>query len=152
MSTKTYSPKPSDIQRDWYIVDAEGQTLGRLATEVARVLRGKHKPTFAPNMDMGDCVVIVNAEKVRVTGNKERDKLYYRHSQYPGGLRSLNFDQLKSKHPTRPIEKAVRGMLPKNILGTQMFKKLRVYAGPDHPHEAQQPKPLHIRGIKGKES
>lgn len=152
MSTKTYSPKPSDIQRDWYIVDADGQTLGRLASEVARILRGKHKPTFAPNMDMGDCVIIVNAEKIRVTGNKERDKLYYRHSQYPGGLRSLNFDQLKSKHPTRPVEKAVRGMLPKNILGTQMFKKLRVYAGTDHPHEAQQPKPLQIRGVKGKES
>lgn len=152
MSTKTYSPKPSDIQRDWYIVDAEGQTLGRLATEVARVLRGKHKPTYAPHMDMGDCVIIINAEKVRVTGNKERDKLYYRHSQYPGGLRWLNFNQLKDRHPTRPVEKAVRGMLPKNILGTQMFKKLRVYAGPDHPHQAQQPKPLPIGGIKGKES
>ncbi len=152
MSTKTYSPKPTDIQRDWYIVDAEGQTLGRLATEVARVLRGKHKPTFTPHMDMGDCVIIINAEKVHVTGNKERDKLYYRHSQYPGGLRSLNFDQLKGRHPTRPVEKAVRGMLPKNILGSQVFKKLRVYAGPDHPHEAQQPKPLPIRGIKGKES
>ena len=152
MSTKTYSPKPSDIQRDWYIVDAEGQTLGRLATEVARVLRGKHKPTYAPHMDMGDCVIIVNAEKIRVTGNKERDKLYYRHTQYPGGLRSLNYNQMKNRHPTYPVEKAVRGMLPKNILGTQMFKKLRVYTGPDHPHEAQQPKPLPIRGIKGKES
>lgn len=146
MATKTYSPKASEIQRDWYVVDAEGKTLGRLATEVARVLRGKHKPTFTPHMDMGDCVIIVNAEKVHVTGNKGRDKLYYRHSQYPGGLRSLNLDQLKRRHPTRPVEKAVRGMLPKNNLGTQMFKKLRVYAGPNHPHEAQQPKPLPIEG------
>lgn len=146
MNTKTYTPKASEIQRDWYVVDAEGKTLGRLATEVARVLRGKHKPTYTPHMDMGDCVIIVNAEKVHVTGNKSRDKLYYRHSQYPGGLRALNMEQLQRRHPTRPVEKAVRGMLPKNILGTKMFKKLRVYAGPDHPHEAQQPKPLPVEG------
>jgi ribosomal protein L13 len=120
--------------------------LRRLASEVAAILRGKHKPTYTPHMDMGDCVIIVNAGKIRVTGNKERDKRYFRHSQYPGGLRSLTFEQLRDKHPTRPVEKAVRGMLPKNILGTQMFKKLRVYAGPDHPHEAQQPKPLEIKG------
>jgi large subunit ribosomal protein L13 len=143
---KTYSPKPTEIKRDWYIVDADGQTLGRLASEVARVLRGKHKPTYTPHMDMGDCVIIINAEKIRISGAKDTDKLYYRHSQYPGGLRSLSFRELKSKHPTRPIAKAVRGMLPKNILGEQMFKKLRVYAGPEHPHEAQQPKPLPIQG------
>lgn len=146
MSTKTYSPKASEITRDWYVVDAEGQTLGRLASEVARILRGKHKPIYTPHLDTGDCVIIVNAEKIHVTGNKERDKLYYRHSQYPGGFRTLTYEQLKSKHPTRPVEHAVRGMLPKNTLGQQMFKRLRVYTGPDHPHEAQQPKPLRIQG------
>lgn len=143
---KTYSPKASEIQRDWFIVDAEGQTLGRIASEIARVLRGKHKPTFATHMDMGDCVIVVNAGKIRVSGNKELDKTYYRHSEFPGGLRSSSFRELRDKHPTRPIQKAVRGMLPKNSLGDQMLKKLRIYEGSDHPHEAQQPKPLPIQG------
>lgn len=143
---KTYSPKASEIQRDWYIVDAENKTLGRISTQIASVLKGKHKPVYATHMDMGDYVVVVNAEKIRVTGNKETQKLYYRHSQFPGGFRSTPLrDQLK-KHPTRPLEHAVRNMLPKNALGDAMFKKLKVYAGPDHPHTAQQPQPLRIEG------
>lgn len=143
---KTYSPKASEIQRDWYIVDAENQTLGRISTQIASVLKGKHKPVYATHMDMGDYVVVVNAEKVRVTGNKETQKLYYRHSQFPGGFRSTPLrDQLK-KHPTRPLEHAVRNMLPKNALGDAMFKKLKIYAGPDHPHTAQKPQPLRIEG------
>jgi large subunit ribosomal protein L13 len=143
---KTYSPKASEIQRDWYIVDAQDQTLGRISTRIASVLKGKHKPVYATHMDMGDFVIVVNAEKIRVTGNKETQKLYYRHSQFPGGFRSTPLrDQLK-KHPTRPLEHAVRNMLPKNALGDAMFKKLKVYAGPDHPHTAQKPQPLRIEG------
>jgi large subunit ribosomal protein L13 len=143
---KTYSPKASEIQRDWYIVDAEDKTLGRISTQIASVLKGKHKPVYATHMDMGDFVVVVNAEKIRVTGNKATQKLYYRHSQFPGGFRSTPLrDQLK-KHPTRPLEHAVRNMLPKNALGDAMFKKLKVYAGPDHPHTAQKPQPLRIEG------
>lgn len=145
--TRTYSPKPPEIEssRKWYIVDAEGKTLGRMASQVAHVLRGKHKPIFAPHMDTGDFVIIINAEKVRVTGTKERDKLYHRHSGYPGGLRTTAFRDLIVKHPTRPVERAVRNMLPKNPLGEKMFKKLKVYAGPEHPHEAQQPEVLDIK-------
>ncbi|HVX30530.1 MAG TPA: 50S ribosomal protein L13 [Nitrolancea sp.] len=143
---KTYSPKASEIQRDWYIVDAQDQTLGRISTRIASVLKGKHKPVYATHMDMGDFVIVVNAEKIRVSGNKETQKLYYRHSQFPGGFRSTPLrDQLK-KHPTRPLEHAVRNMLPKNALGDAMFKKLKVYAGPDHPHTAQKPQPLRIEG------
>lgn len=143
---KTYSPKASEIQRDWYIVDAENKTLGRISTQIASVLRGKHKPTFATHMDMGDYVIVVNAEKIRVTGNKELKKVYYRHSQFPGGFRSTPLRDQLEKHPTRPLEHAVRRMLPKNSLGDAMFKKLKVYAGPDHPHSAQNPQPLRIEG------
>lgn len=143
---KTYSPKASEIQRSWFIVDAENQTLGRISTQIASVLRGKHKPTFATHMDMGDYVIVVNAEKVRVTGNKEEKKLYYRHSQYPGGFRSTPLRDQLEKHPTRPLERAIRMMLPKNPLGDAMFKKLKIYAGPDHPHSAQNPQPLRIEG------
>ena len=141
---KTYSPKASEIQRDWYVVDAEGKTLGRLATRIATILRGKHKPTFAPHMDMGDYVVVINAEKVRVTGQKPAAKMYYRHSGYPGGLKQTVYKDMIQRHPTRPIELAVRRMLPKNALGEAMFRKLRVYAGPNHPHEGQHPKVLRI--------
>lgn len=143
---KTYSPKAAEIQRQWYIVDAEGKTLGRLASQVATILRGKHKPTFAPHMDMGDYVIVINAEKVKVTGTKERDKLYHRHTGYPGGLKTTAFRDMIAKHPTRPIEKAVRRMLPKNALGERTFKKLKVYAGPEHPHQAQKPTELRIEG------
>ncbi len=141
---KTYSPKASEIEREWYIVDAEGQTLGRLATRIATILRGKHKPTYTPHMDMGDFVIVVNAEKIKVTGGKETKKLYYRHSGYPGGFRVTQFRDLMTKHPARPLEKAVRGMLPRNALGEAMFKKLKVYVGPHHRHAAQQPQELRI--------
>jgi large subunit ribosomal protein L13 len=141
---KTYSPKASEIERQWYIVDAEGKTLGRLATQIATILRGKHKPTYTPHMDMGDYVIVVNAEQVKVTGEKESKKLYYRHSGYPGGFRTTRYRDLMSKHPTRPLEKAVRGMLPRNALGEAMFKKLKVYVGPHHRHTAQKPQELRI--------
>ncbi|ACZ38503.1 50S ribosomal protein L13 [Sphaerobacter thermophilus] len=143
---KTYTPKASEIERQWYIVDAEGKTLGRLASQVATILRGKHKPTFATHMDTGDFVIVINAAKVKVTGNKERDKIYYRHSGYPGGFKQTRFADLIAKHPTRPVERAVRNMLPKNALGERMFKKLKVYAGPEHPHQAQRPTELRIEG------
>jgi large subunit ribosomal protein L13 len=143
---KTYSPKASEIQRDWYIVDAQDQTLGRISSQIASVLKGKHKPVYATHMDMGDYVVVVNAEKIRVTGNKSTQKLYYRHSQFPGGFRSTALRDQLTRHPTRPLEHAVRNMLPKNALGDAMFKKLKVYAGPDHPHTAQKPQPLRIEG------
>jgi len=141
----TYTAKPSDIDRQWYVVDADGKTLGRLATEVAKVLRGKHKPIFTPHMDTGDFVVVVNAERVALTGNKMQDKLYFRHSNYPGGLKTFTAEQvLSSKHPERVIEAAVKGMLPHNRLGRKLFKKLKVYSGPEHPHQAQRPQPLDI--------
>lgn len=143
---KTYTPKASEIERQWYIVDAEGKTLGRLASQVATILRGKHKPTFATHMDTGDFVIVINAAKVKVTGNKERNKIYYRHSGYPGGFKQTRFADLIAKHPTRPVERAVRNMLPKNALGERMFKKLKVYAGPEHPHQAQRPTELRIEG------
>lgn len=139
---KTFTPRPSDIDRSWWLVDAENLPLGRLASEVATLLRGKHKPTFAPHMDMGDFVVVVNAKKIAVTGAKEDDKTYYRHSGYPGGLSQRSFRELLDIHPERVIEKAVKGMLPRNRLGRAMGRKLRVYAGPDHPHEGQAPEPL----------
>lgn len=138
--TRTFSPKPADIQRDWVVIDATDVVLGRLASHAAALLRGKHKPTFAPHMDMGDFVIVVNAEKIALTGQKLEKKLAYRHSGYPGGLRSETYTELLEKHPTRAVEKAIRGMLPKNSLGRDQFRKLKVYAGPEHPHAAQQPK------------
>jgi large subunit ribosomal protein L13 len=139
---RTYSPKAGDITREWYVIDAEGETLGRLATRVASVLRGKHKPTFAPHMDMGDHVVVINAEKIVVTGAKGEQKVYNSHSGYPGGIRAVPFAAMMERRPTEVVQKAITGMLPKNRLGRQMATKLRVYAGPEHPHAAQQPKPL----------
>ncbi|HEX2037737.1 MAG TPA: 50S ribosomal protein L13 [Chloroflexota bacterium] len=136
---KTYSPKASELERNWWVIDAEGQVLGRLASAVASRLRGKDKPTFAPHMDGGDFVVVVNASKVRVTGRKLEQKLYYRHSGYPGGLRATPLGEMLAKRPERAIELAVRGMLPKNALGHQLLGKLKVYAGPHHPHAAQKP-------------
>jgi large subunit ribosomal protein L13 len=141
---KTFSAKPETVQHDWYVVDAAGKIAGRLASEIARRLRGKHKPEYTPHVDTGDYIIVINADKIRVTGNKVEDKLYYRHTGYPGGLKVTNFAKLIQKHPTEIIEKAVRGMLPKNALGRQMFRKLKVYAGGEHLHVAQQPKPLDI--------
>ncbi len=134
---KTYSPKASEIVRRWHVIDASGQTLGRLATQIAQLLKGKHKPQYAPHMDVGDFVVVVNAEKVRVTGDKLEQKQYYRHSGYPGGIRSVSLGTQLQAHPTRVLEHAVRGMLPHNALGRAMYRKLKVYAGPTHPHGAQ---------------
>jgi large subunit ribosomal protein L13 len=141
---KTFSAKPAEVKRDWYVVDAEGKTLGRLATEIARRLRGKHKAEYTPHVDTGDYIVVVNAEKVKVTGNKTTDKMYYRHTGYPGGIREINFEKLQERQPEMIIEKAVKGMLPRNPLGRAMFRKLKVYAGAEHNHAAQQPKPLEI--------
>lgn len=141
---KTYVTKPGEVEREWFVVDAEGKTLGRLATGIARILRGKHKPRYSPAVDVGDYVIVLNAEKVRVTGRKLDQKFYYRHSGYPGGLREISLRDQLAKHPTRVIEHAVRGMLPKNPLGRRMLKKLKVYAGTDHPHSAQQPRPLEL--------
>lgn len=140
----TLSAKPAEVRRAWYLIDAEGKTLGRLATECARRLRGKHKPTYTPHVDTGDYLVIVNAEKVRVTGNKLQDKMYYRHTGYVGHLRSTNLSDMLATHPERVIEIAVKGMLPHNPLGRAMFRKLKVFAGPEHRHAAQQPQPLDI--------
>ena len=141
---KTYSAKPDSVQRDWYVVDASGKTLGRLASEVAHRLRGKHKPEYTPHVDTGDYIIVINAEKVRVTGRKAQDKMYHRHTGYPGGLKSTNFEKLIQEHPERVIQQAVKGMLPKNPLGRAMFRKLKVYAGSEHRHAAQQPKTLDI--------
>jgi large subunit ribosomal protein L13 len=141
---KTYSPKPRDIQRRWYVIDASGAVLGRLATEVASILRGKHKPIFAPHMDTGDHVIVVNARGVQLTGGKEGKKFAYRHSGYPGGLTATSYDRLLAQKPHFAVEKAIKGMLPKNRLGRAMAKKLQVYPGPDHPHQAQQPQPLKL--------
>jgi large subunit ribosomal protein L13 len=142
MERRTFSPKKADVSRDWFVVDAEGQTLGRLASVIAATLRGKTKPTYANHVDMGDFVIVVNAEKVKVTGKKETQKFYYRHSNYPGGFRQVALRDVRQRFPERVIESAVRGMLPRTTLGEAQFKKLKVYAGPDHPHAAQQPKPL----------
>jgi large subunit ribosomal protein L13 len=134
---RTYSLKGADIRREWHVLDAADQTLGRLATRIARLLRGKHKPTYSPHLEMGDYVIVINASRVRVTGKKLQDKVYYRHSGYHGGLKSITLGDLLAKRPTRVIELAVRGMLPHNRLGRKLFRNLKVYAGPDHPHEAQ---------------
>ena len=139
---KTVSTKPADVTRDWYVVDAEGKTLGRMVTEIARRLRGKHKPEYTPHVDTGDYIIVVNAEKVRVTGNKAKDKMYYRHTGYPGGLRSMSFEKMVDHAPERTVEFAVKGMLPKGPLGRAMYAKLKVYAGTEHPHQAQQPQAL----------
>lgn len=141
---KTYTVRKGDIKREWYVVDAQGKTLGRLASEIAQILRGKHKPIYVPHLDCGDYVIVVNAEKVRVTGRKLDQKFYYRHSGYPGGLKSTSLRDQLQKHPTRVLEAAVRGMLPKSRLGRAMIKKLKVYAGDSHPHQAQQPKALEL--------
>jgi large subunit ribosomal protein L13 len=141
---KTYSAKPAEVRRDWYVVDATGKTLGRLATEIAHRLRGKHKPVYTPHVDTGDYIVVVNAGKVRVTGNKLKDKMYYRHTGYIGNMRSISLEKQLKEAPERVIEHSVKGMLPKGPLGRQMFSKLRVFRGPEHDHAAQQPKPLDI--------
>ena len=144
---RTYTPKPGDVQRQWHVIDATDVVLGRLASQVAVLLRGKHKPTFAPHVDTGDFVVIVNADKVALTGNKLEQKRAYRHSGYPGGLRSQSYVELLEKHPTKAVEKAVRGMLPKNSIARAQITKLKVYAGPEHPHQAQQPQPFEITQV-----
>jgi large subunit ribosomal protein L13 len=144
MSVRTYIPKVSEIEREWFVVDAEGQTLGRIATRIATIIRGKHKPIYTPNMDVGDYVIVINAEKVRLTGNKENQKNYYRHSNYPGGLTTTSFRRMIDTHPERVIEYAVKGMLPGNTIAKQQLLKLKVYAGSDHPHAAQQPKALEV--------
>jgi large subunit ribosomal protein L13 len=141
---KTYNPKPGEIQRDWLIVDAEGKTLGRLATQIAERLRGKNKPQFAPHVDIGDFVVVVNAEKIAVTGKKLEQKIYYRHSGFPGGLRERTLKEQLNRQPTEVLRKAVKGMLPRNRLGRQQLTKLKIYAGPEHPHDAQAPTPLEV--------
>jgi large subunit ribosomal protein L13 len=144
MSDKTYSPQARDLEPRWYVVDATDKVLGRLACEIAQVLRGKRKPTYAPHLDMGDRVIVVNAEKIRVTGNKAEQKLYYRHTGYPGGLRTTSYSRMMAEHPERILKRAVWGMLPHNKLGRQLLKKLRVYAGAEHRHAAQQPQPLQL--------
>jgi len=141
---KTFSAKPETVKRDWYVVDATGKTLGRLATEVAHRLRGKHKAEFTPHVDTGDYIIIINAENIAVTGRKETDKMYHRHTGYPGGLKSMTLEKLRARAPERIIETAVKGMLPRNPLGRAMFRKLKVYAGSEHGHAAQQPKTLEI--------
>ncbi len=144
MKQKTFVTKPAEIERDWWVVDAEGKTLGRLATQIAVILRGKNKPIFAPNLDAGDYVIVINCEKVATTGNKLDDKIYYRHSKYNGGLSSITLRRQLEKHPDRVIQLAVKGMLPKNALGRQMMRKLKIYAGESHPHAAQNPKTLEL--------
>jgi large subunit ribosomal protein L13 len=144
MPDKTYSPKAGDVERKWYLVDASDKVLGRLASEIAQILKGKHKPQYAPHADVGDHVVVVNAEKIKVTGHKEEQKIYYHHTGYPGGIRATPYSKMKAAHPARIIHKAVWGMLPHNTLGRQMIKKLRVYAGGEHRHQAQQPEVLEI--------
>jgi large subunit ribosomal protein L13 len=141
---KTFSAKPESVKRDWYVVDASGKTLGRLATEIASRLRGKHKPEYTPHVDTGDYIVVINADKVAVTGKKAQQKMYYRHTGYPGGIRETNFEKLQAAKPERAIELAVKGMMPHNPLGRDMLRKLKVYAGTEHPHAAQQPQSLDI--------
>ena len=143
----TYMPSSNDIQREWFVIDAQDAVLGRLSAPVATILRGKHKPTFTPHMDMGDNVIIINADKVKLTGHKESDKKYYRHSNYPGGIKEMNAATMRAQHPERMVELAIKGMLPKGTLGRQMFRKLHVYAGSEHKHEAQQPKTLDINTL-----
>lgn len=143
---KTFSAKSHEVDRDWYIIDASDKVLGRLAAEIAHRLRGKHKPEYTAHVDTGDYIVITNAEKVKVTGRKHQDKMYYRHSGFPGGIKSINFAKLQLENPTKIIERAVKGMLPKNPLGREMYRKLKVYAGAEHPHVAQQPKTINLEG------
>lgn len=143
---KTFSAKPETVKRDWFVIDAENLVLGRLATEIARRLRGKHKPEYTPHVDTGDYIIVINAEKVHVTGRKETDKMYYHHSGYPGGIKSINLQKQRQKAPERIIEHAVKGMLPKGPLGRAMFRKLKVYAGTEHQHQAQQPIELKLNG------
>lgn len=145
---KTYSAKPLEVERKWYVIDAEGKTLGRLATLAANMLRGKHKPQFTPHVDTGDFIIVINAEKVVVTGKKETDKVYYSHTGYPGGLKATSFKELMEKNPCAAVEKAVKGMLPHNTLGQEQFNKLKVYAGPNHPHKAQNPILLDDKEVK----
>lgn len=147
---RTYSPRADEIERDWYVVDAEGLTLGRMSTEVARILRGKHKAMYTPHMDTGDHVIIINADKVVLTNNKAEAKQVYRHTGYPGGIRSTTYATLLAEKPAEAVRRTVRGMLPKNRLGRQMLKKLKVYAGPTHPHAAQQPQPLAIEHARAR--
>jgi large subunit ribosomal protein L13 len=144
---RTFTPKPADVERQWHVIDATDVVLGRLASQVATLLRGKHKPIYAPHLDTGDFVVIINADKVALSGKKLEQKKAYRHSGYPGGLRAMAYSDLMAKHPERAVEKAIKGMLPKNTLGRKMFSKLKVYAGPEHPHQAQQPAPYDIKQI-----
>ncbi|MGH8970466.1 MAG: 50S ribosomal protein L13 [Actinomycetes bacterium] len=144
---RTYSPKLGDVQRQWHVIDATDLVLGRLATQAATLLRGKHKPIYAPHVDTGDFVIIINADKVALTGNKREAKLAYRHSGYPGGLRATPYSQLLERHPEKAVEKAVKGMLPHNTLGRSMLRKLKVYAGPEHPHQAQAPVPFEITQV-----
>lgn len=141
---RTFTAKTAEIEREWYVVDAEGQTLGRLASRIAPIIRGKHKPIYTPHLDCGDYVIIINADKVRVTGHKMEQKFYYRHSGYPGGIKKISLRDQLATYPERVLQSAVKGMLPKNKLGRRMIKKLKVYAGDSHPHEAQQPKPLEL--------
>ncbi len=141
---KTYQSKKEDVEHNWYLVNAEGKVLGRLASELAKILRGKNKPTFTPHVDTGDFVVVVNAEKVVLTGKKKKDKIYYHHTGYPGGIKEIDAEKLLAQKPTEILKIAVKGMLPKNSLGRNMFKKLKVYAGPNHPHEAQKPIPINL--------
>ncbi len=144
IGTKTFSAKPETVRRDWFVVDAAGKTLGRLASEIAHRLRGKHKPEYTPHVDTGDYIVVVNADKIHVSGRKESDKMYYHHTGYPGGIKSISLGKLREKAPERILQTAVKGMLPKNPLGRAMFRKLKVYAGAEHGHTAQQPQPLDI--------
>jgi large subunit ribosomal protein L13 len=144
---RTYTPKPADVERQWHVIDATDVVLGRLASQVATLLRGKHKPIFAPHLDTGDFVIIINADKVALSGKKLEQKKAYRHSGYPGGLRAIAYSDLMEKHPERAVEKAIKGMLPKNTLGRKMFSKLKVYTGSEHPHQAQQPVPYDIKQI-----
>jgi large subunit ribosomal protein L13 len=146
---KTFSAKPAEVRRDWFVVDAEGKALGRLATEVARRLRGKHKPEYTPHVDTGDYIVVINADKVAVSGNKATDKMYHRHTGYIGNLKSFSFEKMQERSPGRVVELAVKGMLPKGPLGRAMYRKLKVYAGAEHNHHAQQPQVLEIQGKKG---
>ena len=143
---KTFSAKAHEVVRDWFVIDATDQILGRLSTEIARRLRGKHKAEYTPHVDTGDYIVVTNVEKLKVTGQKFKEKIYYHHSGFPGGIKSISFDKLQGKHPVRILERAVKGMLPKNTLGREMYRKLKIYVGTDHPHAAQQPKQLEIKG------
>ena len=147
MTVRTYSPKPGDVQRQWHVIDATDVVLGRLASQAAILLRGKHKPSYAPHVDTGDFVIIVNAEKIALSGSKRDQKMAYRHSGYPGGLSAVSYGELLEKNPRKAVERAVKGMLPHNSLGRQMLKKLKVYAGPAHPHQAQQPAPYEITQV-----